>query len=272
MDQQIPTENKKSFWRNESVLVCGMLVFYGVCILGLVGAVIWGLGQRSRRIAANAASTAFAVATQEVRATATAAARITEQADYEIVETFSTNSEHWEYGAQNSEYWTGSKVIANGVYIWNVDKVKKTFISRQGFYRGKSSKDFDVYVDTKIVEGNPGEVCTGLLFRTTLRGWQNGTYAFSLCNNSYFEINYRDIAGWESISGWQYSDVIHPSDWNRIEVNARGDHFTLRINHAVVFEFTDDRQPEGGLGMFIGIKEENPAVVWFDNFGYQPVR
>ena len=31
------TENKKSFLHNDRMLVCGMLVFYGLCIIGLAG-------------------------------------------------------------------------------------------------------------------------------------------------------------------------------------------------------------------------------------------
>lgn len=129
--------------------------------------------------------------------------------------------------------------------------------------------NFDVYVDTKVLEGNWGEVCSGLIFRQAHEGWDEGAYIFSVCNDSHFEVDYHGPNGWEDITDWKYTDVIRNSDWNRIQVSARDEHFILSINNVDVLEMEDDRQTIGGLAIFITVREKNPAVVWFDNFGYQ---
>ena len=107
MDQQTPIEDKKSFLRNDSLLVCGMLTFYGVCILVLIGAAIWGLDRRDQKISAYATSTAHAAATQHAKATATAMMRTTEQAQYEVIEPFDTNKRR-----RTCAHWTGCRVTS----------------------------------------------------------------------------------------------------------------------------------------------------------------
>ena len=67
----------------------------------------------------------------------------------------------------------------------------------------------------------------------------------------------------------EHENALKPSDWNRIEIIAREDHFTFIINNIEVFEMSDNRLKAGGLGLFIDVDKENPAVIWFDNFGYQ---
>ena len=100
--------------------------------------------------------------------------------------------------------------------------------------------------------------------------WEEGAYTFSVCNDSYFGVSYYEQGEWEPMSGYMYSDVVRHGDWNRLEVSARGDHFTLTINHTVVYETTDDRQPIGGLALLVEVNETNPVTIWFDNFGFQP--
>jgi hypothetical protein len=82
-------------------------------------------------------------------------------------------------------------------------------------------------------------------------------------------VSYYEQGEWEPMSGYMYSDVVRNGDWNRLEVGARGDHFTFTINHTVVYETTDDRQPIGGLALLVEVNETNPVTIWFDNFGFQ---
>ena len=269
MDNNNMTENKKGFLQNDRRLVCSMFVFYGICIIGLIAATFWRLNNIRETTAANATATAVINATQHANATSTAVARVTEQAQYEIIDRFEVESDRWFVGSNNNEYWRGDVGIKDGTYIWNVDEVKKTFVWWGDFYLGEHIKDFDVYVDTKFVDGTFGDVCSGLIFRKSPDGWNDGGYTFSICNDSHFEIDYHGKDGWESIVSWLSSDSIRPEDWNRIEVSARGNNFTFTINDIFVFETIDDRQKEGGLAVFIELNKKNPAIIWFDNFGYQ---
>jgi hypothetical protein len=269
MDQQMSVEEKKSFLKNDRLLVCSMLTFYAVCILGLIAVTFWGLDRRNKQSAANATSTANAIATQQVNATATAIAHAKKLEDYKFIDRFDTNVNDWMTGYQDNEYWVGEATIRDGVYLWDVMEVKKTFIYWAGYSQDKTFKDFDVYVDLKILEAETDQVCGGLIYRKSSKGWDHGGYAFKVCNSAFFKVSYH-ADDWQSISEWRYSPAIRPIDWNRIEVNARGDHFTFLVNNVVVFETTDDRLKEGKIALFVELNDQNPAKVSFDNFGLQP--
>jgi hypothetical protein len=245
-----------------------MLVVYGLCILGAIAATFWGLNQRQLNISANATSTAFALATQRAKVTATVIAHMTKQAVYEFVERFDDNENNWRRQQENSEYWYGYTTIEDGVYVWKVKETKDGFISWSDFSLDDRIGDFDVYVDTKIVEGKLGDVCSGILFRISPVSSSNGYYYFGLCNNSIVKISYHTKAdGWERIATTPYYRAFQ--DWNRLEIKGRDSHFTFLVNHEQVYEMDDDRQSVGGLALVIELHEKNPAEILFDNFGFQ---
>lgn len=269
MEQQVSAQDKKGFLQNDRLLVCSMLAFYGICILGLISVAFWGLDRRSKAISTNATSTAFAVATEQANATATIVARSTEQAQYEFIEPFNNNREYWLKELADDEYMSGRITINGGVYQWNIREVKQPFVYWSEFHRGNWVRDFDVYVDSKVAHGQLGDACSGFVFRTASVDWEKGAYTFSVCNNSYFEVYYYEQGEWQPILERTHSDAIENTDWNRLGISARGDHFTFMINNEVVFEMTDDRQKIGGLGLLVEVNETNPVDIWFDNFGYQ---
>ena len=263
------TENKKSFFQNDRRLVCSMLMFYGLCFFGLVfGAFLW-VNQRDQMVSANATSTAAVVATQRAAITSTAIARATEQNNYEYIEHFDKYSKDWFIGQYQRQYGNAHVSIRDGAYIWNV-KDPKSFTQATEFHKGNRLTDFDIYMDSKVVESSKiGTVCSGFFFRKPNTDWKYGAYVFTVCNNSHFKVLYYGKDGWQTITYSDYEREIQNTDWNRIEVSARDDHFTFIINNKKVFEMTDRRLTTGSLGIFIDIEAGNSAVIWFDNFGYQ---
>lgn len=276
MDQMTPIEEKKSFLRNDRLLVCSMLAFYGICILGLVGAAIWVLDRRSKTISANATSTAFAVATQQAKATATAAARATAQAQYAVIDRFDTNKYDWYVGHEDDEYWSGNVAIEDGVYRWDAQKVKQGFVYWSYFDTDDVIRDFDAYVDTRVEKGTAGVACGGLIFRQSSgNSKKGGYYYYALCNGSNVVISYHsDQDGWEKIAYLPSFSLFKDSpsrEWNRMEVSARGSHFVFRVNGDQVYEMDDDRRKTGWIALVIEMSEENTsASILFDNFGFQP--
>lgn len=262
-------ETKKGFFQNDPLLVCSMFAFYGICIVGAIALVFWGLFRREQTISVNSTATAVKSATEQANTTATAAARTTEQAQYKNIDHFDTNANHWLTGPQNNDYWIGTTNIKDGIYLWDITEVKQTFIYWADYSPGKSVEDFDVYVDSQIQESKSNKVCTGIIFRRSSKGWDQGGYTFTVCNSAFFDFSYHDEKGWQNLSEWKYSPVIQPADWNRIEVSARGGHFTFSINNSMVLEMTDDKQSIGDLALFVEIDDKNPAKVSFDNFGFQ---
>jgi len=263
------TENKKGIFQNDRRLVCSMLVLYGVCIVGAIAVTILGLNRRNQTISANATATGAVLATQQVNATATAITRLAAQDKYEYVERFDKNTGYWFVGQYDREFGDVQIKIEDGTYIWDIVD-PKGFTQATNFYKGDKLKDFDVYMDIKVVESSAvGSACSGIFFRKPYASWDLGTYVFTICNNSHFKILYYGRDGWQTITYSEYERVIQSSDWNRIEISARKDHFTFTVNNKEVFEMTDDRLKTGSLGIFIEIEKENSTVIWFDNFGYQ---
>ncbi len=263
------TTGKKGFFQNDRLLVCSMLAFYGICIFGCIAAAFWGLNRTNQMITTNTTSTASANATQQAMGTATALAQLAEQDKYEYIERFDKVTSNWYVGSYEKKYGDLRLIIENGVYIWDVTDTKG-FTQSTPFYQGNKIKDFDIYVDLKFIEDyNVGAACSGFFFRRPTNDLNDGHYTFTVCDDSRFEIYFYKENRWENIAFIEHENSIRPFDWNRIEVIARGDHFTFIINNREVYKMTDNRLKEGGLGLFIDIDKENPAEIWFDNFGYQ---
>ncbi len=260
-------ENKKGFFQNDRLLVCSMLVFYGVCIIGVIAVTFLWLSQRNQASSANATSTAYVVATQQANATSTAAARSTELAQYELIDRFESNANNWRIGEEDDAYWKGSIQVTSGVYVWDVQEVKQGFVLWADSPGNSYIKNYDTYVETKFEEVKAGDACSGLIFRKDILGWNTGGYAFAICSAGYFRIHYHNYNGWQEINS-QYHPSIQRSGWNRLEVLINGSHFTFLINSQVVFETEDDRQPEGDVALMIEAEESGTKIL-FDNFGFQ---
>lgn len=262
------TTSKKSFFQNDRLLVCSMLAFYGLCILGCVAAVFWGLNRTNQTLSASATSTAIFQSAQQANATATAIVHATELAQYEIIDPFDVNINNWRMGAEDNDLWTGSTQVTSGLYIWYVKEVKKGFFARAGFNGPEDIQNYSIYVDTKLGQTFQGKACSGLIFRVSPLGWSRGGYSFTICNAGYFIIYYHNTQdGWQEVHS-QYHPIIQPLDWNRLEVLADDSHFEFLINGQSVYEMDDNRQPAGGVGLMINANDSETKI-FFDNFGFQ---
>jgi hypothetical protein len=198
------TKNKKNFFQNFGLMACSMLVIYEVCIIGMGTSTFWGWQRWEQNIS--------------VISTATTIAHSTEQSQFEVVDRFDNTTGRWHVGdVEIDGRWDGSMEIKEGVYILKVNEVQKPFIQHNSSFSEFPLKDFDVYLDTKFAMGESGDVCGGLVFRRSFKGWGYGAYIFIICNDSTFKIAYYDEQGWKSFSGKRFSEAILPTDWNRIE-------------------------------------------------------
>src|SRR5688572_17420989 len=98
MENNNMTENKKGFLQDDRLLVCSMLVFYGIYIIGLVAITFWRLNSLRETTSANATATAVSVATQQASSTSTAIAHSTELAQYEVIDAFDSTINEWQHG------------------------------------------------------------------------------------------------------------------------------------------------------------------------------
>ena len=270
MEDNNMTENKKGFLKDDRLLVCSMLVFYGICIIGLVAITFWRLNSLRETTSANATATAVSVATQQASSTSTAIAHSTELAQYEVIDPFDSTINEWQHGPMLGGDWEGSLHINSGVYSWDIDDVYHDYsmISVEFIPGNHFVKNYDTYVDTKFAKVPSGTACSGLMFRRSPLSWNTGGYSFVICNVGYFSIHYHNAKdGWQEIKS-QYHPLIQLSDWNRLEVLVNGSHFVFLINGQIVYETDDDRQPVGGVSLMIEVQVDETQIL-FDNFGYQ---
>jgi len=261
-------ENKKII-RKDTWFVCSMLVIYAICfILVIGGSYIWIRDDRNATYA-HATATEGAIATQQANATATAVAHSTEQAQFEIIDRFDNNSGRWYTGNASGDYGDFSAYIINGLYTWSITNVKG-YTQGDDFHKGNNFKNFDTYLDIKFDDKmEAGTTCSGLVFRKSSLGWEDGAYVYSICNDAHYGIFYYQTGDWETINVSLPQSSINPTDWNRIEVQAMGDHFTFYANNTMIYEMTDTRRQSGRVGIFIEVRDDTPALIWFDNFGLQ---
>lgn len=266
--------DEKKDIRKKDILFAGVMltVYVACCVIFISGTFLWVREDR-KMVNANAISTVQVIVTEKANTTATAIIRATEQAQYEFIDRFDTNINQWRVRKVDDEYWTGSIKIRDGVYKWEIMEAKRTFATWSDYALDNYMGDFDVYVDTKILDTNPGDVCSGFQFRAakvTVEGGarEYGGYYFTLCSNGSINIGYHsDADGWERIATSYYSNLS--MDWNRLEVIARSSNFKFLINGESVYEMDDERRKMGGLGLLIELRKKEPATILFDNFGLQ---
>lgn len=246
-----------------------MLAIYAICcMIFLSGSFIW-IREDRKAVSANATATDAIAATQRANATATSIAHNIELDQYDYIERFEDVPKRWFVGNIDDEDETYTVTVADGVYKWDIID-SNDYLQGTDFYQGFSIRDFDAYVDIKFQEGvRQGAVCSGLTFRESSYGWEDGIFIFSICNDAHFEVYYYDLNGWQEVTYSSRNDLIHREGWNRIEISAKGYQYKLTINNVMVFEATDDRRNSGALGLYIEIDDDTPTEVWFDNFGFR---
>jgi hypothetical protein len=212
-----------------------------------------------------------AAATSQVLATATGISYATEIASYEIYDDFDANWRNWETGVQNNEYWDGRIRIKDGLYIWDIREIKDPGCYSWRGFNQKITQDFDLSVDAKVATGSHELLCYGVAFRASPIDFNHGSYMFSVCEGGVFEVRYQNkVDGSETPIPWTRSSAIRSDGGNTISVSADGESVKLLINHAVVSEFTDQHLTSGYVYLFVRMFDDQPGVVHFDNFGFEP--
>jgi hypothetical protein len=221
---------------------------------------------------ATATQQAFeAEATQQAGSTATAAAREGAIAAYTYYDPFDENTNDWRVGAEDNEYWQGSIAIEDSTYSWQVALAKQGFMTWANFEPLTNLGDFDAALRVRRVLGEPHQACFGLLFRQASVDIDGGTYILSVCDNGYYKVLYYDAQnGWDVLQDWTLTEALNEGDWNLLEVSARGENFTVWINHQSMLTFTDSRLPSGSVAILLDLYGEAPIQIEIDFFALQP--
>ena len=242
--------------------------------LGLTATSQYEATAAQEAIAAEATQHAQATATAEafaVQSTATAVARESAIAAYTYFDPFEDNTLNWRVGAEDNAYWQGSIAINDGAYTWQIATVKQGFLTWAKFEPLADLTDFDAALRVRRVLGEPHQACFGLLFRQASGGIDAGTYILTVCDNGYYKLLYFDAQnGWDVLQDWTLTEALIEGDWNLLEVSARGEDFSVWINHQPMLTFTDSRLPSGGVSLLLDMYGEAQVQIEFDLFALQP--
>lgn len=233
--------------------------------------------QSTAAVATQVRALELAQITQQAEATATAraqatavAARTTAIAQSDLFEPFNDNARGWRAGEEDSDFWQGNITIQDGVYRWSIVNTKQGFIAWGDPSDSPSARDFDLYVDARLVDGDPNQVCYGLVYFTTRETLDDGAMTFSVCDTQDFSIDYYSPeTDWDTLQNWTSLTAIRPNDWNQLAVTRRGTEYSFYINDQLAATVTESRMGEGYFSMFVTIYDAYPGEIWFDNFALQ---
>jgi hypothetical protein len=65
------------------------------------------------------------------------------------------------------------------------------------------------------------------------------------------------------------TEALVKGDWNLLEVSARGEDFSVWINHQLMLTFTDSRLPNGSVSILLDLYGEAPVQIECDFFALQ---
>jgi hypothetical protein len=205
-----------------------------------------------------------------LQSTATAAARESAITTYTYFDPFDENTNDWRVGAEDNEYWQGSIAIKDSTYTWQVTSVKQGFFTWAEFKPLADLADFDLALRIRRVLGEPHRACFGLLFRQASSKIENGVYILTVCDNGYYKVIYFDAQdGLDVLQDWTMTEALIEEDWNLLEVSARGEDFSVWINHQPMLTFTDGRLPSGRVSILLDIFGEAPVQIECDFFALQ---
>ncbi len=133
---------------------------------------------------------------------------------------------------------------------------------------GRVFRDGVVRVEATPVSG-PMDNEYGLLLRMD---GDDRFYAFSISGDGYVRIALYDEGTWTVLGpDWTPHPAIKQGEvTNVLEVEARGMHFTFRVNGEEVAQVEDAHLAVGDVGLYAGAFDQGDVVVVFDNLELLP--
>ena len=176
---------------------------------------------------------------------------------------FSQESENWIQGERELDKVSLNLNIKNGVYQIEAnahDNLTLYLVNSLEF-----PQDVFYSADVNLVETPPNEDF-GLVFRQTDGSNYGG---FGISNDgkliAYFKIENK----WFKPIDWKPSSAIKLNSINTLSVLIEGDFYRYYINGALVGQTTESRLNGPNYGFGFQLREEETAVVEFDNFQIQ---
>ncbi len=175
--------------------------------------------------------------------------------------TFDRDVDAWQLEAQSNEFGASSWRLTDGQYLWNLKSFQG--VAWWSTPDMKIVSDFYASVQAQQLEG-PTNAQFGLIFR---RDPDYQYYLLQITPQRQYSIYLRYAEEWHELLPWTASDMILTDQPNRLAVIGQGDTFYCFINDQFITQFSDERLPEGDVGLLVGLSEEGQEGDWaFDDF------
>ena len=185
-----------------------------------------------------------------------------------ISDAFNDNSNGWLVGNVDGASWTGTRLIENGVLDWegiSQEEMKSPQLPEKADLQEKFS---DMQVSSRVKLLNP--TMNGF-YGVTIRGTDENNpmsfYAFVVDNaGNYAFLLYTD-SKWKNLSDWKENLYIKNGEWNKMTIQAIGNHFSLFMNDNLLSEIDDGTLPSGQGGIIVDLFTGGELIqIQFDDF------
>ncbi len=136
--------------------------------------------------------------------------------------------------------------------------------------KGRRFGDFTLDVDATQVEG-PDDNSYGVIMRYVD---DRNFYRMDISGNGYIDVLKYKAGKWIKLQDWTESTAIKTgAAANHLQVIAKGNQFTFKVNGQTVATFTDDEFKQGNIGLTAGTLFDQAGVhVAFDNLTVSEVK
>ena len=182
-----------------------------------------------------------------------------------ISDRFDDNSNEWPVGDVDGDYWVGKRLIKDGVLDW--DGISRQSMSSTVYPEKASLQEnlSDLQVSTRVKLLNPTmKGSYGLFLRS-----KEEISLYTFLNDAYGKFAfYLMLDGeWKNLSGWKENPYINMGEWNKMTVQAIGNHFRLLFNDKLLAEIDDDALISGQSGVIVTVDDFGEKIqVQFDDF------
>ncbi|MHC1781444.1 MAG: hypothetical protein AB9891_01555 [Anaerolineaceae bacterium] len=182
-----------------------------------------------------------------------------------LSEPFDENTGQWPVGDVEGQWWTGTRLIKNGVLDWDgkSNTNMNSTVSPDSFILQNSCTSQELNVRVKALNPAMG----GSFGLRLMSPDESLSYAFLVDPNGYFAFFLIIEDSWTPLIDWDISPFVNVGDWNKLSIQAEGTHFKLFINDNLVGEADDSTLPSRQAGLIITANEEGERIqIQFDDF------
>jgi hypothetical protein len=179
-----------------------------------------------------------------------------------FLDTFDSIQNGWPTGLHTGVYADRTYSAVNGKFHVLTTAKKVAFV--WAYPDVQPLANFTIEVEGQLVSGKEEDNGYGIVFLAP-----SGTkkYLFEVSNDSYGVYYDEDATGWQDIVKLTSDAAVLPGKVNHLKVVGANGYYTFYVNGTKMYSFTDNRIPEGQLGLACDLFTAGETAEFeFDNF------